>query len=66
MTEMAMKTASYALHRIEQEKNNELRRENAELRAMVRALLNAHTVEVEIERGRAKFYDAAQMDRRGY
>lgn len=33
---------------------------------MVRALLNAHTVEVEIERGRAKFYDAAQMDRRGY
>ena len=32
MTEMAMKTASNALHRIEQEKNNELRRENAELR----------------------------------
>ena len=52
--------------REQQEKNNELRRENAELRAMVRALLNAHTVEVEIERGRAKFYDAAQMDRRGY
>ena len=66
MTEMAMKTASNALRRIEQEKNNELRRENAELRAMVRALLNAHTVEVEIERGRSKFYDAAQMDRRSY
>lgn len=32
MTEMAMKTASNALHRIEQEKNNELRRENVELR----------------------------------
>ena len=32
MTEMAMKTASNALHRIEQEKNNELRRENDELR----------------------------------
>ena len=32
MTEMAMKTASNVLHRIEQEKNNELRRENAELR----------------------------------
>ena len=32
MTEMAMKTASNALHRIEQEKNNELRREHAELR----------------------------------
>ena len=62
MTEMAMKTASNALHRIEQEKNNELQRENAELRAMVRALLTAHTFEIEIERGRAKFYDAAILD----
>ena len=62
MTEMAMKTASNALHRIEQEKNNELRHENAERRAMVRALLTAHTVEIEIEHGRAKFYDAAILD----
>lgn len=62
MIEAANKIASDKLHRIEQEHNNELRRENAELRAMVRALLTAHTVEVEIEHGRAKFYDAAILD----
>lgn len=62
MIEAANKIASDKLHRIEQEHNNELRRENAELRAMVRALLAAHTVEIEIERGRAKFYDVAILD----
>ena len=35
MIEAANKIASDKLHRIEQEHNNELRRENAELRAMV-------------------------------
>lgn len=62
MIEAANKIASDKLHRIEREHNNELRRENAELRAMVRALLTAHTVEIEIEHGRAKFYDAAILD----
>ncbi len=62
MIELSNKIASDKLHRIEQEHNNELRRENAELRAMVRALLTAHTVDIEIEHGRAKFYDAANLD----
>ena len=43
MTEMAMKTASNALYRIEQKKNNELRRENAELRGLFSRKNRRHT-----------------------
>lgn len=57
MSDYAIKIASDKLHKVESKRNDDLRRENMELRAMVKALLNAHTVDIEIDHGEAWFYE---------
>lgn len=63
MSDYAIKIASDKLHKVESKRNDDLRRENMELRAMVRALLCAHTVDIEIDHGEARFYEQPQMGR---
>ena len=60
MLELANKIASDKLHQIEQQKQEELRRENAELRAMLNAIISTYYTESEIEHGTVKFYNGGQ------
>lgn len=60
MLELANKIASDKLHQIEQQKKEELRRENAELRAMLNAIISTYYTEIEIEHGTVKFYNGGQ------
>lgn len=60
MIELANKIASDKLHQIEQQKKDELRRENAELRAILNAILTTYYTEIEVEHGKVKFCSGGQ------
>ena len=60
MIELANKIASDKLHQIEQQKRDELRRENAQLRAMLNAIISTYYMEIEVEHGRVKFYGGGE------